>query len=424
MADWSLYQRQPSGFQQALQGLQVGAQLAGTVSNISQQQKQAQALEASQQRQAAFNQAFGAAYQTGDKKAITDLIGQFPEQFDQIKQIAGFKDEQQNKAFGSLGLQLKGAIDSGNPQAAAQLIAANADVLRQAGPGYEPEQLLGALQQDPQGLAKRADTFALTALGPDTYYKVMGAREKNQTTMRGQDLTAQTAIRGQDIQQQESAANRQIAGANLGLRQQEVQIKALEAQNKNLDRSLARETNDLRRQELQQKIELNTAKAQQAKIDRQATAEGVANTFAQAKGSADRLLNHPALNQILGPVGRSSIIPTAPGGPSADFEALLETFKAQTFLPQVQSLKGMGALSDAEGKKLADSVGALSLKMSPGAFKAELRRVQQTLDAAQKKALRGIQPARSGASGSFAPQQGIQQENVPMGGGIKFLGFE
>lgn len=419
MADWSLLQRntQPSGFQQALQGLQAGVQTAGAITGMAKQAQQAQAQELAQQRQAEFNSAFGQAYQSGDKAAITNLIGQFPEQFEQIKQIAGFKDEQQNKAFGSLGLQLKGAIDSGNPEAAAQLIVGNADVLRQAGPGYEPESLLGALQQDPQGLAKRADTFALTALGPKTYYDVMGARDKIQTTQRGQDITArgqdisaQTAIRGQDIQQQESAANRGIAAANLGLRQQEIQIKALEAQNKNIDRSLSRETNDLKRQELQQKLELNTAKAEQAKADRQVAAEGVANTFSQAKGSADRLLVHPGLEKA---VGLRSLAPTVPGTDAADFEAQLDTFKAQTFLPQVQSLKGMGALSDAEGKKLAESVGALSLKMNPKTFKAELQRVQSTLDAAQKRALKGV---------NLAPAQATQPAAAP--GGIKFLGFE
>lgn len=211
MADWSLLQRSPSTLDVIAQGVRLGAGVAGTIN----QSRQLQAQELAQQRQAEFNSAFGQAYQSGDKAAITNLIGQFPEQFEQIKQIAGFKDEQQNKAFGSLGLQLKGAIDSGNPEAAAQLIVGNADVLRQAGPGYEPESLLGALQQDPQGLAKRADTFALTALGPKIYYDVMGARETNQTaqrgqdiTARGQDITAKTAIRGQDIQQAEGAADR------------------------------------------------------------------------------------------------------------------------------------------------------------------------------------------------------------------------
>lgn len=393
--------------------LNQGLKLAGSISGAVGKYKQSQAETAQLERQQAFNQAFGKAYQSGDKGSITKLIGQFPEQFAQIKQAAGFKDEEQNKAFGSLGLQLKGAIDSGNPQAAAQLIASHQDVLRQAGPGYEPEALLSTLQSDPAGLAKRADVFALTSLGPETYYKVTGQRATDETNRRGQDITARgqdVTMRGQDIQQAEGAANRAISNANLGLRQQEIQIKALEAQNKNIDRGLARETNELKRQELQQKLEMNVAKTEQAKADRASAAEGVANTFAQAKGSADRLLSHPGLEKA---VGIRSLAPTIPGTDSADFEAQLDTFKAQTFLPQVQSLKGMGALSDAEGKKLAESVGALSLKMRPETFRKELQRVQSTLDAAQKKALKGIPPP--------AP---ASQAGGGGGGGVKFLGFE
>ena len=211
MADWSLYRRPPSGFEQAMQGLQIGTQLGAGITGAIQQSRQAEAQQAQAERQQQFNSAFGQAFQSGDKMALTNLIGQFPEQFEQIKQVAGFRDEQQNKAFGALGLQIKNAIESGSPQAAAQIIASNADVLRQAGPGYEPESLLGALQQDPEGMARRADTFALTSLGPEQYYKVMSGRDKIEAQMRGQDVQ----IRDQDIQQQEGQANRALSTRKL-----------------------------------------------------------------------------------------------------------------------------------------------------------------------------------------------------------------
>ena len=45
----------------------------------------------------------------------------------------------------------------------------------------------------------------------------------------------------------------------------------------------------------------------------------------------------------------------------------------------VSALKGMGALSDAEGKKLSSAVGALDPSMPEAEFERELKRVAKTL---------------------------------------------
>lgn len=62
-----------------------------------------------------------------------------------------------------------------------------------------------------------------------------------------------------------------------------------------------------------------------------------------------------------------------------DFQKNLDTFKAQTFVPMVSALKGMGALSDAEGRKLSESVGALDPNMSEEAFASSLKKVAKDL---------------------------------------------
>lgn len=433
MVDWSILQRQPmviqaqpeqSGFQQAMQGIQSGLQTGAGIASGIDQYRQGQAKDAARERQAAFNTAFGQAYQSGDKKAVTDLIGKFPEQFAAIKQIAGFQDEQQNKAFGSLGLQLKGAIESNNPQAAAQLIAANKDVLRNAGPGFEPEGLLAVLQKDPQALAQRADMFALTSLGPEQYYKVSGQRETNQTNRRGQDITARgqdVTMRGQDLQQQEGQANRAIAAANLGLRQQELKIKAIEANNKDIDRSLARETNDLRRQELQQKLESNAAKSAQAKADLAATATTALNTYDRGIKTVDDILASPGLSSVVGVPGPSRYIP---GTDAQATIGLIETLKSQTFLNEVEKMKGLGALTESEGAKITSAVGSLNTSMSEKDFQKSLRQIQDYFKAGKantEKKYGGVLTQNPSPTNGAAPASA----NPPVqNGGIKFLGFE
>lgn len=102
------------------------------------------------------------------------------------------------------------------------------------------------------------------------------------------------------------------------------------------------------------------------------------DAFDRAIGTANRLLEHPGFDSAVGMKGLSGGFLggwTVPGTDAADFNAELEAMKAQVFLPMVQSMKGMGQLSNAEGQKLTDAIGALDTKMSEGAFERSLKRI-------------------------------------------------
>ncbi|HEY1180800.1 MAG TPA: hypothetical protein VGE56_00735 [Rhodocyclaceae bacterium] len=105
-------------------------------------------------------------------------------------------------------------------------------------------------------------------------------------------------------------------------------------------------------------------------------------SFDTMLGTIERLGAHPGLPRS---VGLYSKVPTIPGSDSANFQAELETFQSQAFIPMVAQLKGMGALSDAEGKKLTAAVGALNPNMSEKAFKESLGRVMADMEAARSR---------------------------------------
>jgi hypothetical protein len=108
--------------------------------------------------------------------------------------------------------------------------------------------------------------------------------------------------------------------------------------------------------------------------------------------SLDRIKSHPGLKSS---VGFMSVTPTLPGSDSANFQAELDTFQSQAFIPMVSQLKGMGALSDAEGKKLTAAVGALNPRMSEKAFTESLTRIKRDIEAARQRAIQGTTlPAR------------------------------
>ena len=99
-----------------------------------------------------------------------------------------------------------------------------------------------------------------------------------------------------------------------------------------------------------------------------------------------------------------------PGTNAAGFASQLETFKAQTFLPQVQNLKGTGALSDAEGKRLTAAVGALDQKMKPAEFDAQLKIIENDLRKARARVTGGTvsteAPSAPKATKRFNPATG------------------
>ncbi|EFH0292770.1 acyltransferase [Escherichia coli] len=343
----------------ALQGL-------SGIAGVFQQEKQAQ-------RQKEFQQAYANAYASGDRGALRQLATQYPDQIESVRKGMGFIDEDQRSSIGTLAAGAR--LASSSPEAMQSWLQNNAKELTRV--GVDPNSVAQMYQQNPSGFGEFVDHLGMAALGPIDYFNVqdkMAGREidrgrlaetirSNQAgealTARGQDIQ----IRGQNISAQNAALPREIQRAEL--------------QEKALDRQIARESNQLKLEELKQKQADVRQKADIARADRQAAAQGAVDTFSTALDSLNEIEQSPGLSKA---VGIRSAFPTVPGSDAANFEARLDTFKAQTFLPMVQSLKGMGALSDAEGKKLSDAVGALSPKMSEKAFRDSIGKIRNQLE--------------------------------------------
>ncbi|MFC2783145.1 phage DNA ejection protein [Citrobacter freundii complex sp. 2024EL-00228] len=348
----------------------VGVQLAQGIGAVGQAIGQGEAAK----RLSEFQQAFGQAYAAGDRDALRQLAATNPDQIETIRQGMGFVDADRNQAMGDMSARLNIAAAQG-PDAVMRELATHQNTLQQI--GVSPEQAWQTYQQSPEGFSQLTDLIGMHAVGPEKYFdiqdKVAGRdidRGKLAETIRsnqagealqqrGQDIT----VRGQNISAQNAALSREIQRAEL--------------QDKVLDRQIARETNQIKLDELKQKQADVRQKAEIAKADRQAAAQGAVDTFSTALDSLGEIEKSPGLSKA---VGVRSAFPTVPGSDAANFEARLDTFKAQTFLPMVASLKGMGALSDAEGKKLSDAVGALSPKMSEDAFRSSIGKIRTQLE--------------------------------------------
>lgn len=144
--------------------------------------------------------------------------------------------------------------------------------------------------------------------------------------------------------------------------------------------------------------------------DRAKQQEGRLQSVDSAITELQTIIDHPGREGATGTI-RTSIIP---GTDAASFAARLDTFKSKMFVPVVEQMKGMGQLSDAEGKRLVESVGALDPKMSEREFLTSAKAVMKELQDKKDLALKYQNPSttvesnKGGRGGNIPPAAAIQ----------------
>jgi hypothetical protein len=159
------------------------------------------------------------------------------------------------------------------------------------------------------------------------------------------------------LEAQGKAATIKKTEADILINKENARIAALNA-------AIARETNTLKRQELEQKIKDAQATRDAAAREQTATFNSQIADIDNFLNTAERIKQTPIkiIESATGPI--SSRLPTTNQDVS-DFESLVETLGSQVFIAQIPKIKGTGALSEKEGDKLQASVQNLSLKQSP-----------------------------------------------------------
>ena len=88
--------------------------------------------------------------------------------------------------------------------------------------------------------------------------------------------------------------------------------------------------------------------------------------------TANKLLNHAG---FAGVFGASSYLPTVAGTDAADASAILEQIQSQSFMASVDNMRGLGALTESEGKKLTSAIANIKENMSEKAAKQSLNEI-------------------------------------------------
>ena len=366
----------------------IGLQLAQGLGGLGEMYQQQQA----QERDKAFQSQWGQAYAKGDRNAMRQLMADYPEQAEKITGgMKGISDDVR-ESLGNIASGYRMAIGSGN---ATDYIRKNADEFRRL--GIDPQQALSVANDNPKGAIELADHIGMSALGPDKYFDIQDKlagrvidREKLSETVRSNQASEGLQARGQDIQ----VRGQNISAQNAAL---DREIRRAELADKALDRQLQRETSQLKRTELQQKIDANNEKSIAAKEQKRVNAindyqrvDAVLDGYKRMADQAQALLDNKSLWRATGATGWFYNLP---GSEAANIEAQIDTLKSQVGMQTLSAMKelsangasGLGNASNKEYEGLQSSLSSLNQRQSADEFRRSLQRIIDHSNKAQER---------------------------------------
>lgn len=344
-------------------GLTALRGLAG-VADIYKQEQQQKAISA-------FNKVHADAWASGDPSGLFKFAQENPAFVAQAQQAFSGLNEQQRNDMGDLAMRANVALSQG-PEAYSKFITDNKDRLNRV--GANADWMIQTGIQNPEQLSHMLTTMSLGALGPEKAFavqdKIVGRQQEQQRINE--------TIRNNDMTNARGWASNNIA-------QQNVNLRRMELEDKKYDRLIANETNALKLAELQDKRLQNQQAMEQAKRDKADAYNSGMDNLSRTIETATKVLNSPGFTGYFGTNLNPLSSRFIPGTEAADTEALVDTLKSQGFLSGIQQMKGMGALSNAEGQKVMDAIGSLSPNQSEKSARAAIKTIIKTTEMAQKR---------------------------------------
>lgn len=300
-------------------------------------------------------------------------------------------EQQQTKL--SDATQVYAAVHAGKPEIASQLLTDKATALRNSGKEDEAkaaETMAKFITMDPNSAKTTTGLMLSSLMGPDKFAETFAklGKESRDVAEAPADLAKKTADADKAKSDAELARIKAVYGersevadlASKGWNVQKIIADIAHGKEQNriaaMQASIARETNGLKRTEMQLAINKHLTEQAEHIQGRAAEVFSARGNIDNMLNTVDQLLQHPGLTGATGSV--AARLPSFRQD-SADFDALMQNANAQAFLSQIPQMKGTGALSDAEGAKLAASLQSFDQKQSGDQLKKNMLEAQRLL---------------------------------------------
>ncbi|HAX4800503.1 TPA: DNA injection protein [Escherichia coli] len=362
-------------------GLTALRGLAG-VADIYNQEQQQKAISA-------FNKVHADAWASGDPSGLFKFAQENPAFVAQAQQAFSGLNEQQRNDMGDLAMRANVALSQG-PEAYSKFITDNKDRLNRV--GANADWMIQTGIQNPEQLSHMLTTMTLGAVGPDKmldYQDKMVGRQlekgrldesirqadmQNATTRQGQQLSygAQMARLNHDkyVYRQSQAALKKYGDV------QDMDTLALNSQiaSTGVDPLTGKPATGARMGQARKWLEGNNG-YNESLITGERGIEKI-----------DSLMNKGDLAGVGRVEGRYPDAMTSAEG--LENRNAIEELKSGAFVQNVQMLRGLGALSNAEGSKLENLIARLDVTQPADVVKKQLGEIRSQYSVLQKVAAR------------------------------------
>jgi hypothetical protein len=378
----------------------VGALNMGTgmvqLQAAKQQLKQA---EVGAQQQARLQSDINALSQNPSPAAVAQMMVKYPQLSEQFKRGYDAMGNEQQKAKINQASQVYAALLAGDTDTAYSTLKGFAEAYRNSGLKQDADSsdsLAEIIKLHPEHATTTAGLYLASAMGPEKFQETFGKleSERRERALEPSKLTeAQAAAREAATKAKFAESNAVIdlqkKGWDIYKIQEDVKIARENNRIAALNAAASRETNELKRQELQDKLKDAELARDQKVRDTASAIETTRTGIDNSLSTIDRVLNNPSLNDVLGSLegGWVGAAKNVFSDEAQNAIADIETMKSQTFLNQLKQLKeasstgasGLGALSEKEGERLINGIQSLSRKQGEAQFTANLKEVQRLL---------------------------------------------
>ena len=388
-----------SGFKDPTQAVLSGA--AGFIQLRAAKAQMAQA-QASADRQAQMQEDLSRANATHSPAAIASLMVKYPEMSEQFKRGYEALGTEQQKAKIGMASQAYSSLLAGDNDTAASLLKGYGEAYRNSGMTQDADaadHMAELIRLHPETAKTTAGIYLASAMGPEKFQETFAKleSERRERDLEPSKLTeAQSAARAAatkaNFAESDAAMDLQKKGWDIYKIQEDVKIARENNRIAAMKAAADKETNELKRQELNDKLKDAQATRDQAVRDKAASVESSRTTIDNSLNTIDRVLKNPNLNDVVGSLEGAGAYPHLLSDESQNAIADIETIKSQQFLNQLINLKnssstgasGLGALSKEEGERLINGVQSLSQRQGEKQFTENLSEVQRLLMKSRK----------------------------------------
>ena len=375
------------------QGYQLGAGIRNDIQK--QQEAEAQRIEAERQRreQSAVIDEL-TSNPTADNYAKAMLV--MPGAREQLKSSFELRNSAAIQNDVNEAGQLYSAIKNGAVDVAKQMLQTRLAGLENSGAPAREIQAVRAMSQlidqNPQMVAGQALAVLQTAPGGD---KILSAIATGGKEQREQELQPDLVRKGAaeagaaevkaKFAESDAVLDLEKKGWDIKKLQSDIQIGKQNANIAAMEAARKRSMDPLERQLLEVKIEEARASRDEKVRGKAAEVESANSNIDNMLNTIDRVMSNPSLEDVVGSFeGRIPAAASMLDDQESDAIALLDTLGSQAFLAQIPNIKGMGALSNAEGEKLQSALQNLSRAQSEKQLTSSLKEAQRLMIKARK----------------------------------------